>query len=467
MSIVEETLNRLRSEQTAAPAPSGGIVPPPSLGNLSLPGDKRRSALTRPIAWAGLLMISGALAWYAADRFLSERGEALPAATPAPAPAQVASEPPPPPVAPAAPEGAAVAASAPAPAPAPVLPAAPPAALLPAAASPPTVAASSPAAPSSAAVAPPVEAPAPPASAENRPALAAPAWVAEGRRQHLAGDRKAALDTWNAGFAALPDSARIVALSAHPDAGGAFAALSRLEDFDGAFVAHAAYRGKPAWRTLLFADAKRRGADMREAIARLGIKGGGHVPVARIRLLAAAQVVGDPPAAAAAPAAKPAAPEKTASAADFDAAAAPTLAALDRRAPEALTLADRLAHDFPGRIEPLLWRARAELLATQADAAEKTLAEAAGRAPGLAEVWLLRGIAAQERNRREEALGFLEEAYRLAPKNPDVLFNLAISARQAGAAERARAVAAAYLDLTREKPEHAGQRALLMRAVQP
>jgi tetratricopeptide (TPR) repeat protein len=296
-----------------------------------------------------------------------------------------------------------------------------------------------------------------------RAARNAPAWVAEGRKLLAAGDRKAALETWNAGFSALPPDTRLIALTAHPDAGGALAALAKLDDFDGAFVAQSAFRGKPAWRLLLFAERKNVRGDNAAAAARLGIKSGARVPVARL-LPEPAQVAARPsspaPAATAVVSAAPA-PEKP----DFDARAALVLAALDRHAPDALPLAEALARDFPGRTEPLMWKARAELLLARAEAAEKTLAQAATQAPTVAEVWLLRGIAAQELGRNAEALGFLDEARRLAPRNPDVLFNLAFAAEKAGDARRAREAYLAFLQETRDDARYARQRASAEKAL--
>jgi tetratricopeptide (TPR) repeat protein len=437
MSIVEETLNRLKSTGTPRPDGAPALALPPSLGEF--PPSRGQSA--RRIAWwSALFVILGSIVWWGADRLMTRGNTVSP---PAPPPIQAVA-----PAAPSAPEAPAAESG--------TVKAAAPAETQAAAA--PAPAQDTPATSASA----PDKAAAAPASAsttvEEVPALRAarnaPAWVAEGRKLLAAGDRKAALETWNAGFSALPPDTRLIALTAHPDAGGALAALAKLDDFDGAFVAQAAFRGKPAWRLLVFAEPKRMGRDNVAASKRLGIKSGAYVTVAR--LLPDSEKIAVLPTIAAtrapadttgvSPANQVSSPPSERL--DFDTRAAEVLTAIDHRSSSALSLAEELARDFPDRVEPLLWLARSELTAGKVEAAEKTLAQAAVLAPSVAEVWLLRGISVLEKGKIPEAIGFLEEALRLAPHNPDVLFNLALAAEMAGDVQRAREGYLAFLRKT-------------------
>lgn len=145
---------------------------------------------------------------------------------------------------------------------------------------------------------------------------------------------------------------------------------------------------------------------------------------------------------------------------DFDEAAAAVLAALDDRRPvEAMRLAGALAARHPNRIEPRLWLGRARLMAGDAVGAESELARVCEAAPHLAEAWLIRGIAAQERAAHEEAVAFLGESLKLSPKNPTARFNLAFSLDALGRTDEARAQWQNFLEQTRGDARYAALRA--------
>lgn len=145
---------------------------------------------------------------------------------------------------------------------------------------------------------------------------------------------------------------------------------------------------------------------------------------------------------------------------DFDEAAAAVLAALDDRRPvEAMRLAGALAARHPNRIEARLWLGRARLMAGDAVGAESELARVCETAPHLAEAWLIRGIAAQERAAHDEAVAFLRESLKLSPKNPTARFNLAFSLDAAGRADEARVQWQNFLELTRGDARYAALRA--------
>jgi Flp pilus assembly protein TadD len=283
----------------------------------------------------------------------------------------------------------------------------------------------------------------------------------------LAGERERALKVWSEGFAGLPDTTLVVALSLHQDPQGAVARWQQLLEFDGAFVAPGRFRQKNGWWVLLVSDPKNRRADLSVAATRLGLRAG-VVQVARLRLppegpVQTARAGTDAKQAATSgreSAAKVAvaSPQAEAIARDFDAEAVPVLAALERRSSDVIVLADGLVRDFPDRIEPLVWRARAQLLAGQPVDAERTLLEVLSRSPTMVEAWLLRGIAAQERGDHQNALVFFEEALRLAPRNVDALYNIAFSAQQMGDVTRARSAAVKFLSLTQGNPAYANQR---------
>lgn len=526
MSIIEETLSRLGQDQaksadippaawTVAPAPtipetSDNAPPParpappepfPALAG-ALPAAPRRPSRTLPRLLAFTALGGAALsaaAWYGLEQ-LAPHASPSAVATPAP------------PSTPSVPSAPSAASAAPLPAAARELPAEP--------------AAATPVPPSTPhpahATAPLADAAPAPSQGAGAPrtaqTLAVPPWLGEGRRLLAAGDTNGALGAWSAGFATLAPQQRVVAVAAFHDLNTALAALKKLAEFDGAFLAPGSFAGAKAWRLLLLADPERRHDDLARAIALSGVKGGAvttaasvapiappdlpapstapsappsklsaahpasHAPLAAAPREAtpqpARELPGAPPGAreskAAAPAAQAfrgngaeeAAAKKTAAAPAlppdyvFDSQAERVVQALNRGLyREAEELAQALLARDRNRSEPWLWMGKVELGKGSPEEAERYLVQATEIAPGQAEAWTLRGIAAQERGDHPRALTLLAEALRLAPDQADAHFNIGYSQEALGRHAEAAAAWRRFLELAKGKSRFAKQRA--------
>ncbi|MBX9702208.1 MAG: tetratricopeptide repeat protein [Acetobacteraceae bacterium] len=512
MSIIEETLSRLGQDQaksadippaawTVAPAPTvpetADNAPPPArpappepfpaLAG-ALPATPRRPSRTLPRLLAFTALGGAALsaaAWYGLEQ-LAPHASPSAVATPAP------------PTTPSAPSAAS---AAPLPMAARELPA--------------EQAAATPVLPSTPhpahATAPVADAAPAQSQSTGAPrtaqALAVPPWLGEGRRLLAAGDTNGALGAWSAGFATLAPQQRVVAVAAFHDLNTALAALKKLAEFDGAFLAPGSFAGAKAWRLLLLADPERRHDDLARAIALSGVKGGAVTTAASVAPIAppdlpapsaapsappskpsaapreagpqpVRELPGAPPATreskAAAPAAQTirgnsteeAAAKKTAAAPAlppdyvFDSQAERVVQALNRgHYREAEELAQALLARDQNRSEPWLWMGKVELGKGSPEEAERYLARATEIAPGQAEAWTLRGIAAQERGDHPRALTLLAEALRLAPDQADAHFNIGYSQEALGRHAEAAAAWRRFLELAKGKSRFAKQRA--------
>jgi len=510
MSIIEETLNRLGKERSGRAGTQADAQALIGVGFASARATPRSSSPLRLMRLAGLAAIVLSVVGWFAFRWLDT---VAPRATASPQPDSIAS-----PAAPASRE-AAVAAVMPQP-PEPVQPAPLAAADAAQSASVPAAAPVSMSTPLSSPVpatlpmASPLEVPSAPVSVPMRDAshaahqlpeadmassetlASSPPWLSHGFRLLAGGNVEGALQVWNEGFASLGPRQRIGAIAAFPDQGAAMVALKRIGDVEGAFIAFGSYRGIKAWHLLVLSDPGRRLGDLARAAELTGIKGGGVVQVSDVILSAPnsiprSQKAADPVASRSTlkvvhqsvpparetrnPVASPVpVTETTASKKDRAAgSAAQSAFVFDRQSErvihamnngnhaEAAEIARSLLSQYGSHAEPWFWVGKAELGLGNFDEAERHLTRATDIAPAFSEAWVLRGIAAQERGDHSLALKFLTEAQAISPNQADIYFNVGYSQDALGRREEADAAWRRFLDLARDKPRFAKQRAFV------
>lgn len=89
--------------------------------------------------------------------------------------------------------------------------------------------------------------------------------------------------------------------------------------------------------------------------------------------------------------------------------------------------AESLSRDFPERWEPWYWLGTAALARGHLTAAEQALDQALSRNDKVAQIWIQRGVAAQERADHAAAIRFFSNAVTLAPRVPEAHLNLGFS----------------------------------------
>ncbi len=300
------------------------------------------------------------------------------------------------------------------------------------------------------------------------------------------GKTEAALAAWRTGLETLAPKQRLELLASFSSAGGALAAVTRLNDLDGVFVVEDVRKGKPLWRLGVLSSPAHRAWDIELASSRLGRADFSSVSAGRLLAakgkLDAANAganggtgAGTPVLTNSHPGVRvaagsgnesvpsgPAQPREAAAHGDeagFDPLLDGVVRAVGRNAfSEAARQAQGLRQQYPGRVESWLWSGRAELGNGAFAAAEGFLAKAVEMAPHLADAWLLRGIATQELGNDRQALAYFAEAERLRPRDPDIQFNVAYSAARLGELGRARDAFSTFLGLTAKEPRYDAQR---------
>jgi len=340
-----------------------------------------------------------------------------------------------------------------------------------------------------------------------------PSWVSEGRRLLNAKEVSAALKVWNTGFAALPADQRIVAVAAFYDQTVALAALKRLDGFDNAIVVTGNYAGRHAWYLLLHSRSEARQTDLTRAMMLSGVKGGAVTGVARLSQIVPVSDQGNqlPAKSVVVPlgremkevqkpvARAPAVANQTDgkesvgvvakkethvpvdrkevrgaadSASSSATSAAPAMnvlyeSQLEQIAKafnkgsykEAEELARTVLDQNANSSGAWLWVGKTVLARGQFDDAERHLARATEISPQLAEAWTLRGIAAQETGNHAQALKFFSETLRLQPNQAEAYFNIGYSQEALGNRGEAEANWQRFLDIAKDKPRYAKQRA--------
>jgi tetratricopeptide (TPR) repeat protein len=120
--------------------------------------------------------------------------------------------------------------------------------------------------------------------------------------------------------------------------------------------------------------------------------------------------------------------------------------------------AQALARDFPERWESWFWLGTAQLAQGQMGMAEAALERASKLNPKVAQIWVQRAIAAQERGDHATAVRLLNEARELAPKSPQIYLNLGYSNDSLGATAEAEKNYLRFLSLTEGDSSYATQR---------
>lgn len=120
--------------------------------------------------------------------------------------------------------------------------------------------------------------------------------------------------------------------------------------------------------------------------------------------------------------------------------------------------AEAMTRDFPDRWEPWFWLGTAALSRGQLPVAEQSLDRALALNAGVAQVWIQRGIVAQERGDHSAAARFLTQATSLAPRIPEAHLNLGFSFDALGRSSEAERSFRAFLQLTEGNAVYALQR---------
>ena len=120
--------------------------------------------------------------------------------------------------------------------------------------------------------------------------------------------------------------------------------------------------------------------------------------------------------------------------------------------------AQTLARDFPERWEPWFWLGTAQLAQGQVAAAEASLERAGKLNPKVAQIWVQRAIAAQERSDHATAVRLLNEARELEPKSPQIYLNLGYSNDSLGLTAEAEKSYLRFLSLTEGDGSYVMQR---------
>jgi len=120
--------------------------------------------------------------------------------------------------------------------------------------------------------------------------------------------------------------------------------------------------------------------------------------------------------------------------------------------------AEGLARDFPDRWEPWFWLGTAALARGQLAPAEQALERSLALNAGAAQVWVQRGIVAQERGDHAAAVRFLSQAVAQAPRMPEAHLNLGFSFDALGRSSEAERSFRAFLHLTEGNAVYALQR---------
>ncbi|MDP1605168.1 MAG: hypothetical protein Q8L93_00730 [Rhodocyclaceae bacterium] len=489
MSIIDSTLRRLEGADAAASRPGARPGPEYTLGNDLLFVAGQRSP-RRPLAlWLGLAFLAVGGAAY----FLLPRGGAAPEET------KVASVTlPPPPVIVAAVETPRP------PAVVEVAPSVPP----PPPVETPSVVAKAPPEP----VTPPAVAKAPPAPVTPPPAPPLPApepsppWLMAGWAAIDDGNPTRAYALWEAGLNALPGDRLLIVAHAYRERRVLDAAFHRRTPEWAAFGFREAGGGQPLYRFAILAPQ----AGLQEALAAVDARYG-RADLVRAAYLKGRIAAATPPAATtvlpATPtpaAARPAVasgkvgadraavkekPEARVAAAavtpeakklpDSAVMAVPTPAqeasheAARRWEGRADTIreqlrlgafgpaaegAESLSRDFPERWEPWYWLGTAALARGQLAAAEQALDHALSRNGKVAQIWIQRGVAAQERADHAAAIRFFTNAETLAPRIPEAHLNLGFSHDAMGRQAEAEKSFHRFLSVTEGNAAYAVQR---------
>jgi len=120
--------------------------------------------------------------------------------------------------------------------------------------------------------------------------------------------------------------------------------------------------------------------------------------------------------------------------------------------------AEGLSRDFPDRWEPWFWLGTAALARGQLAPAEQALERSLALNAGAAQVWVQRGIVAQERGDHAAAVRFLSQAVAQAPRMPEAHLNLGFSFDALGRTSEAERSFRAFLHLTEGNAVYALQR---------
>ena len=120
--------------------------------------------------------------------------------------------------------------------------------------------------------------------------------------------------------------------------------------------------------------------------------------------------------------------------------------------------AEAMTRDFPDRWEPWFWLGTAALSGGQLTQAEQALDRALELNQGVAQVWIQRGIVAQERGNHAAAVRFLNEAASLAPRVPEAHLNLGFSLDAQGRSSEAERSFRTFLQLTQGNANYDLQR---------
>lgn len=120
--------------------------------------------------------------------------------------------------------------------------------------------------------------------------------------------------------------------------------------------------------------------------------------------------------------------------------------------------AESLMRDFPDRWEPQFWFGTAALAQGRLPQAEQALDRALELNAGVAQVWIQRGIVAQERGDHSAAVRFLSQAAQMAPRLPEAHLNLGFSLDAIGRTSEAERSLSTFLVLTEGNPAYALQR---------
>lgn len=329
------------------------------------------------------------------------------------------------------------------------------------------------------------EAPAPAAVVVTavKDGAALPEWLSAGKELWASGKPDQALAAWDKGVAGLPSQQRLIAVAAFYDRPSADKALSRLDEIPGAFLTRGLYRGHDAFYAAVHAEPESRQAVLSRVRELTGIRSAavttagrlnqslnGEAPVVQAAAIKQSGGRESFVKAAAAPATatgngsgatSAGHPPAAAGTEDyrFDGRAEPIRAAF--RAGQWREVEERsrpLLLEAGGRWEVWWWMGRAVLGQGRAAEADNYLSRAAELNPGVADVWLSRAIASQERGDHGRAVVYLEQARSLAPSSPEVWFNLGYSRQALGNKSLAEEEWGRFLQLAGDSSRYASLR---------